>query len=78
MLGRFRTGSALPADTTAFVWHTAGDEWLAVQQLTRALAAAQQGRKADAEAVLRGARATGYSPRTEVERWLLQELEKAI
>ena len=78
MLARFRTGQALPAEMGPNVWHTGDDEWDAVQQLTRALAAAREGRKADAQAILRGTRVTRYLPRTDVERWLLEELEKAL
>ena len=57
-------------------WPRDLDEWAAVRNLTRLLVDLKQHRL-QAQAELRAARAAGYAPRTEAERRLWAECERA-
>ncbi|MFL5340952.1 MAG: serine/threonine-protein kinase [Gemmataceae bacterium] len=75
-LARARTDRPPAATSDSLNWPRDLDEWAAVRNLTRLLVDLKQHRL-QAQAELRAARAAGYAPRTEAERRLWAECERA-
>ena len=74
-LARFRAG-LMPSEPPK--WRQISDEWSAVRELTRVLAALKSNRRGEAQAALRDAKAAGYAPRSEAERRLYEECGRAL